>query len=529
LGKVQVIFMPGNKRIQVPKNMTIMNAARGAGVKIDAPCNGEGTCGKCKVKVKDELEVKSKLACKAVIEGNIEVFIQQEETFKTIETGEGTEILIKSNLNLKPRDEILALAGEGQCLGIALDIGTTSVVATIYNLKTGEYLGRTSCLNPQTQFGGDVITRITHAKNPEGLLELQKAIIEGINSLIGQLTANGSYQSEDIYQMVVAANTTMLHLLKGVSPTTLAVAPYKAVFLDAMEVTAQELGINIAKEGIISLTPSASSFVGGDILAGLLAIDFSKHQGAALFIDIGTNGELAAIKEGQIRATSTAAGPALEGMNITFGCRAENGAIEEVRIDKQGNILLEVIGGEKPKGICGSGLIELTAELLRKGVILPSGRFNKKEEVEEKLAERMVTWQGQKGFLVYHEPEILLIQKDIRQIQLAKGAILAGINLLIKELELEYQEIEKVYIAGAFGYHLKPNALVTMGMIPKELKNKLSFVGNTAIEGAAAALLNIDQWNKLIELQLDTKVQELSIQPEFQQAFVESLNFPKDI
>lgn len=363
--------------------------------------------------------------------------MKNDKTFYTVEAGHTGDLL--EIIRVNPERKITDAAGEQKCLGIALDIGTTSVVAVLYDLKTGQQLAKASGLNPQTQYGGDVITRITYAKQTVGLDNLHSAIIEGINQLINQLTEQSGTLCQDIYFMIVAANTTMLHLFIKENPASLAVAPFEAVFLAALEISAPEMGLNMNEKAAVHLTPSASSFVGGDILAGLLAIDFASYRGAALFIDIGTNGELAAIRNGKIVATSTAAGPAFEGMNITFGCRAEDGAIEGVRIDDRGNLNLGIIGQRpKAKGLCGSGLIELTAELIRRGVILPNGRFASPGQLEPTLAVRLTQWQEQKCFLVDEDSGVVLTQKDIRQIQLAKGALLAGITMLSRELDIKW-------------------------------------------------------------------------------------------
>lgn len=414
-----------------------------------------------------------------------------------------------------------------KCLGIALDIGTTSIVAELVDLESGKTLGTRSCLNPQTAFGGDVLTRISYATNQAGGVQtLQAEVVKGINQLIDHLCIDQETSCQEIYEIVAAGNATMLHLLLGVQPRSLAVAPYRPVFTHPLEASPGSLGIGIAPGGVVTLLPSASAFVGADIIAGLLATGFHHSQKPSLFIDIGTNGEIVALKDGLLAATSSAAGPALEGMNISCGCRAERGAIAAVAFAEEGNVSVKTLGDATPVGLCGSGLIDLVAELARTGVIEPGGRFVKNQCLPAVLADRLMEFQGQRAFLVSEEGQVFLTQKDIRQVQLAKGAIATGIALLLKELNLSCGEIRQVLIAGAFGYHLNPPSLAATGLLPAELRDKIIFVGNTAKEGAKAVLLNRDAAREVQDICRRINIKELSFQPGFQECFVQQLAFP---
>jgi len=348
-----------------------------------------------------------------------------------------------------------------------------------------------------------------------GLGKLQEVIIEKINELIEELIGK-KFNRDDIYNLNIAANTTMLHILAGVNPESIAKAPYKATFLDKIDLRPKELNIDINPKGIITLLPSISSYVGADIVAGIVAIDISKYQ-SVIFIDIGTNGEMVLLKDGKLYSTSTAAGPALEGMNISCGMRAESGAIEKFKLDENFNISYSTIGETKARGICGSGLLDITSNLIKTGILEPSGRFSKKlpENIKEKFRDKKF----------YITEDIYISQKDIRQIQLAKGAIASGITMLLKEVDDSIENIEHAIIAGSFGYHLKEESIRTVGIIPNGFKGDIKFVGNSSVEGAKLSLLNKDKLLEMMDVKDRVEVVDLSSKDYFQKYFIEALNF----
>lgn len=589
----EVVFLPENNRVTVADGETLLNAVRLSGLAIEAPCDGRGTCGKCRLKVTgvvsppdaseverlgDLLESGVRLACQAKVYGQVqaEAAAGRSDTFISLSEGDSNKrdfnppirkvsVNIANSQNsqgalsygLEPffRDGFPAILqdlsskyneglqhGEaivkngkvldvgfelGQnCLGMALDIGTTSVVAEFIDLLTGQSLGIQSCLNPQTEYGGDVLTRISYAsKHANGTSKLQGKIIHGINGLINRFVAEQGLDRGSIYEIVIAGNTTMLHLLLGIDPRSLAHFPYRPVFTQQIDLTPASLGLHMAPRGVVTLLPSAAAFVGADIVAGLLAMDLHHFAKAVLFIDIGTNGEIVLCKNDRIVGTSSAAGPALEGMNITCGCRAEKGAIEAAVITDEGMTLLKVIGNEPPIGICGSGLVDLISELVRVGVIQESGRFACKDKLLPTLASRLVSVNGQQVFVLTETGSVYLSQKDIRQVQLAKGAIAAAITLLLNQLNIGSNDIDEVFIAGAFGFHLKPSSLTGIGLLPLAYEEKIRFVGNTAKEGARAVLLNQDAALEVLQIGERIEIVELSLTPEFQEHFVGSLSF----
>lgn len=534
-----ITFQPAGTRIQVPSHTAILTAALQHNIPLEGPCNGRGICGKCLVQVSgsvtppgdEELERLGtasagwRLACQAKATGDVTVQLQQDGRFHALEGGQAVNYPfdppIKSRLNSR-------LNSPSKLYGVAVDIGTTSIAASLVDLNDqGRETAAAGCLNPQTRVGGDVITRITFAnESPENPRLLRDAAVRGINRLIAEMCHSQKVQSKDIYHVVIAGNTTMLHLLLGINPISLAVAPYSPVFVDYRETTARELGIEAAEDSVVSLLPSLSAFVGADILAGMAATAFHHVEVPALFIDIGTNGEIAAKVNGRLAATSAAAGPALEGMNIQFGCRAEDGAISGVKIDSSGEVSLESIGTARRKGICGSGLVELVAELIKAGVLEVSGRFAATESVPGPISGRLVDFHGQRAFVVDPENMILLTQKDVRQVQLAKAAIAAAIEILFQRLGASLSVVERVFIAGAFGYHLKPEALTTLGLLPPGLRGKISLVGNTAKEGARLCLISKQALAEIQTLQKALEPLELSYAPEFMENYVKQMDFP---
>lgn len=532
----KVTFLPQGITIRVPQNTTILEAAVLNKLPLESTCNGKGTCGKCLVKVSGTVnepssheigrlsEKKSegwRLACQTKILGTVTVTLPEVDTFHTVQSGEAREYPFDPMIR-----EVYPSAHE--LFGLAIDIGTTSIVASLIDLKTNEKeLLSTSCLNPQTQFGGDVITRITFAhQSPEDTQKLRQSVLNGINLLIEEMCTKKGIQPTQIHHATIAANTTMLHLLVGIDPISLALAPYNPIFVDYQEHSASELGIHMAPDALVSLLPSLSAFIGADILAGLIAIDFKKLTVPSLFIDIGTNGEIVANVKGKLVATSSAAGPALEGMNIHCGCRAEDGAISSVQLTENGIINIESIGTGKIKGLCGSGLVELVAELVKSQVITPSGKFADPTELPDFLARHLIEYNEQLAFVVHSESMTILTQKDVRQVQLAKAAIAAAIEILFERLEVDLASVEHIFIAGAFGYHLKPEALKTIGLLPKGLDCPIHFVGNTAKEGARLCLCSKLALKEIQTLQKELVPLELSYAPEFMNHYVDQMGFP---
>jgi uncharacterized 2Fe-2S/4Fe-4S cluster protein (DUF4445 family) len=562
--------------IEAEIGSSLSDCIRKAGLHIETPCNCIGSCGKCRVKAVGQLVPPSeeerkfikvhdsiRLACMARVNGDVEIeLLNTPNSLKTINRGLSIDVDVDSDTKkvmLPPIDRgsakpyietlpynlvdfslledignmdnskvnelagvvwdgrLLDIGGITNVLGVAVDIGTTGISAYLVDLESGEVLNKVSSLNPQIQYGGDVLTRISYCmNNTDGAMLLKEAIIREIDDLVGELT-NAEYSRNAIYRVAIAGNTTMLHFFLGVETRSIAKAPYRPVFLDRIDLKASELSININKNGMLTMLPSASGYVGADILAGITATAFHKKSGSAIFIDIGTNGEIAAIHGGRMAATSTAAGPALEGMNISCGCRAETGAIDSFCIDENYNISYTTIGDADAKGICGSGLIDIAAFFVKREIILKSGKFN--TDLDHRVKDRL----RDKKF--YITDEIYISQKDIRQIQLAKGAIATGIAMLLEEIHLPIESVEEAVIAGAFGYHINSQSILDISLIPKGFKGKITFVGNSSVEGARIALINKSMLGSMVALKDEITVLELSTKDKFQEYFVKELSF----
>lgn len=467
---------------------------------LDAPCGGKGTCGKCYVKINDNIV----LSCEIQVHNDLTVFLPEEsKVSKIISTG-----------YMKKFTPDLTEPGS---YGIAVDIGTTTVVATLFDLFTGEELESLSCLNSQKACGQDVITRINYAmENGDGTLRLQKKILSDLQTLLKRLLNYHDLETEQIQRITIAGNTTMIHLLAGTSPESLGSAPYKPAFTGPLQFLAGDLGLPAHGDCPVYCLPAISSFVGGDITAGIVACGIDQSKEKVLLLDIGTNGEIVLSNKGQMVSCSCAAGPALEGMNISCGMRAAEGAIEDVTIEGE-RVIYQSIGDSPAKGLCGSGLLAAIAQIREKGLINSGGRF-----VAHPLVSKV---EGKKCFMVDASRNIYLSQKDIRQVQLAKGAILSGILTLLKAASLELEDLDKVIVAGQFGAHLKADSLTGSGLLPREWLKKITYAGNTSKSGAAICLLSAEERNKCESLVESIKYIELSTLDGYEQLFVDCLTF----
>lgn len=549
-------FLPANRSVTVEAGTTILAAARQGGILIEAPCNGAGQCGKCAVRVPaDDLvnlvvHVDAPLdaggdgivlACHAEIHGTvtIEVPRRTEEGLRVITAGSGVTIMPDPFIirRFDARTERTSIFAGDKLLttepgdsaadnaGLVVDIGTTTLVAALVDLNSGQTLATRSSLNPQSLHAQDVLSRIRFASDAGGLAMLQSDLVRELNRLLQELSADTGIAESRIFEAVLSGNTCMLHLLAGVDPTPLGAHPFLPSVTGDAHLQAIDIGLVIAPAGLVYLPPVISAYVGADISAGILATDLAALPGATLFIDIGTNGELVLAFDGRLIASATAAGPAFEGMNISCGMRAAVGAIERVDISPAGQLDIGVIGGVKPTGICGSGLMDLVAELVEAGIIGRSGRLTAPHPGAPigNMAERITKIDGGSAFRLYEH--LLLSQKDIRQVQLAKGAIRAGIELLLQEAGLAASGLDRVLIAGSFGYHLRERSLLTLGLLPPEVAGKVSFVGNTSRSGAEMLLLNRQARARLKQAVELVTVVDLAGNSAFERVFMEAIGF----
>jgi uncharacterized 2Fe-2S/4Fe-4S cluster protein (DUF4445 family) len=434
-------------------------------------------------------------------------------------------------------DELIAIeAGDtrNQMYGLAVDIGTTTVVGAIVDLNTGAVAAVKSSLNAQAPFGADVISRVSHTMlNEDGLTTLQSRIVETVNTLLDELIVMSGVKRESIYECVAVGNATMLHLLLCIDPEPISVAPFVPAISESVTLPSAEIGIKLHPDARLSTLPHLGAYVGADIVAGVLATGLArnKDEKQRLFIDVGTNGEIVMGSVNRTCATAAPAGPAFEGAQIKCGMRASDGAIEGIRID--GDVQLQLIGNAgKPLGICGSGLVDAVAELIKAGLVDASGKLLRAEEaralgISEKLIVRLVEERGVRAFLL-SEPEdhIILTQPDIRALQFAKGAIGAGVQVLMQYMGLTTDDLHEILLAGSFGSYINPASARTIGLVPWIPVERIVAVGNSAGEGAKIALLSFREREAAKRIPEFIEYVELSGRAEFNDVFTSALAFP---
>lgn len=444
-----------------------------------------------------------------------------------------SETLRKDNFNVTAaiyKNNLIALeSGDTTDIlfGAAIDIGTTTIACYLIDMKNGKTIDASSQVNNQRTYGADVISRINYTiENSNGSKILKDSIVNQINELLEILYKRNNLDSKSIYHMTIAGNTTMLHMLLGTPCRNISMSPYIPSFTNGFDIDASDVGINIC--GVVSLLPGISSYVGSDIVADMLAVEITKTEKYSLILDLGTNGEIVLGNSQGISACAAAAGPAFEGTNIKNGIGGVNGAISKIDLSKPKKF--ETIGNASPIGICGSGVLDAVSELLKYGIIDETGRMLDPNEIKSKeLSKKIVLVDGIKHFIIAEETEnnspIYFTQKDVREVQLAKASIYAGIKILMKEQKINYDQIETVYIAGGFGNFMDIKSSINIGMIPKELDGKIYSIGNGAGTGAKKYLLSTEQENLAQQIKIKTKYIELSAREDFQELFMNSMMF----
>ena len=579
----RINIIPQNITITAQQNELLVDKIQETGINLSVYCNKKGLCGKCFVEIVDgelppleereeflleqkNLEKNYRLACLYKIKGDISIKIPEEsvlqEAFilkagirssipldpavkkyhlrlKKPEISSPSSLLEILRLHLKEKNlnipldllkdlgkileknkyhvtavihknkEILSIEPLNTLrknYGICIDIGTTTLVMELLDLNTGKTIDALTEMNSQVKYGADIISRISYAlsdrKNQD---ELRDSILKTLNGMIKRLLKKNQIHSSSVYEIIAAGNTSMNHFLLGMPVNTLAAAPYSSVFSCLPELSAHASGFKINKHGKVYFAPNIKSFVGGDISAGLVAADLENKKGNFLFIDLGTNGEIVLKKGKKFFATSTAAGPAFEGMNISCGKLALPGAIFKAEYpDKLKTFTIE----NKPaSGICGTGLIDLIAVFLEKGEISSNGT------IQNKTKRVAVT------------SNIFITQKDVREMQLAVAAIKTGIKMILQENHVTLEEIDGIFIAGAFGNYLNIKNSKRIGLLPKIDEEKIIFIGNSSLAGARALLLSSQARKKIESLVKKIQFISLATEPSFQKNFIDALEF----
>ena len=419
-----------------------------------------------------------------------------------------------------------------QNYAVGIDLGTTTVVATLLDLVTGTPVAVKSMLNKQQPFGADVISRISATMmDPQAAGLMQKAALDTFNELISEVCAESEVDKNQIYATSIAGNATMVQLLLGVDPEPVGVAPFITAAQKWPIMTAQEIGIDILPGARCYLFPSFGAYVGGDIVAGVLATGMDRDKRTRLLIDVGTNCEIVLSNGDTMLSTAAPAGPAFEAASIACGMRAADGAVEVVQI-KDGDLVMGVIGDATPIGLCGSGLVDAVYALHKAGLLDDSGRFVSDEEAQKiapKIADRLVTREGgDRVFMLYADDEtpVYLSQRDVRELQFAKASIATGWRLLLEELNLKDDDVQQVLLAGSFGSYLSPTSAVGIGLVPKLPVMRIVSAGNVAGEGAKMVLLSDAERSGADALLEEVKYVELSDRSDFQEKFFVELALP---
>ena len=463
-------------------------------------------------RVKDSLNMKDLYIDKKTL-GSISNILEKNNYKVTVTTYNNKLLHIQGNNREKYK------------YGIALDLGTTTLALYLLDLNEGRIISVLSKVNAQRSYGSDVISRINYTmENKNGLEELNKCVINQINEMIDEISKINNINKDEIYNIVVVGNTTMIHMLMKIPCKNIALAPFIPSFTEKYECSALDIGINV--NGIISLPPSISAYVGSDISAGILSSNMSKNDKYSLLLDIGTNGEIALGNKDRILTCATAAGPAFEGTNIKYGVGGIKGAISSIDLSK--DKIYETINDEIPCGICGSAVLDITSELLKYEIIDETGRMIDYDEVKnESLRKRLNKDKNIKEFIIFQDDnkKISFTQKDIREVQLAKASIYAGIEVLLNESNLTYDDIENVYIGGGFGNFMNVESAVNIGMIPEAFKNKIKSIGNCAGKGAIDFLISEENKKEIVKIVDKCEYIELSKSKSFQEFYIDSISF----
>ena len=535
--RIDIISDGGTFSGEFESGITLLTAIRQSGLSdthhINTPCAGKGTCGKCTVRASgaigeitaeeqkllsaDDIKKGLRLSCRATAVGDAEI------TLINISEEKSADIAVAAQSGAK--EYPLAPISDSP-YGIAVDIGTTTVAVYLADMKSGKIAGTRAFMNPQSEAGSDVISRIQFTTETDGGIgRLAKLISGAISDATLSLIAEAKIAREDISCMVIAGNTVMEHFIAAIDARSIAVAPFDAPSLFGEFFAADKLGLAdcMSGSGRVYLAPCVASYVGGDLTAGAVSAGLKYMSGNHLFIDIGTNGEMGLLSDGKITFCATAAGPAFEGAHIKCGMSGLHGAIRGVTLNGDNTISLSTIGDAPPKGICGSGIIDAAAVFLKLGLIDETGCILCADEVDDTLS----NFADEDGEALFFgdDKSVYLTGTDIREIQLAKSAVSAGIMTLLQHRNIDLTQVDSVLLAGGFGSKIDPDSACDIGLIPAELRGKIRALGNTAGNGAVMMLLSAEALTDAEEISKASEYLELSCNPFFMEEFVERMMF----
>ena len=542
----QVVFQPMGKRCRIPYGKKIIDGAAEHSINVRSDCGGQGQCGKCLVKVfpsdhaspptdneirlltPECIEKGGRLACEAEIRGGISVSVSE----LVLDSREAIGKTLAGTLLSDNKKQVRAPEDGGTSLGIAIDLGTTTLALYLCDLRSATILTSISEANPQRRYGEDVISRIAYSnEHSDGVETLNGLLLEAINAMIAHSLVRTGHNKKDIEKITVVGNTTMQHLFTGLHPGKIGVMPYMPESCSAQQYQAGELSLCVDRNCPVYVFPVISGFVGGDTVGVMLSEKPYQKDEVFLILDIGTNGEIVMGNRESIWVTSCATGPALEGAHIECGMRASSGAIEKVFIDPESyQVEYEMIGDDstmRPKGLCGSAIIDAVAEMLKAGLIIPSGRLCEGLpgiHVDEKgIGRKFVIVPGDSE---QNRDPVVLTLSDIRQVQLAKSALSTGIKLLMKNVGID--RFDRVILTGSFGARFNWRNAVNIGMLPEIVyQADVSLVENAAGRGAVLALLDESLRSEIEAVALDVHFLDLAGDPEFTMEFTLQTSFPE--
>ena len=537
----------GDIKVDANRGDNILELAANAGVVIDAPCSGNGTCGKCRMKVisggvdmthsprlsRTDFHDNWRLACQSRVIGDVTLWVPSSASaFKNdirtadLSTAKELERYDSEIASLFDLGIVRGCAEVG--FGIAIDIGTTTVTGALMSLSDGKILSKASMGNGQIRYGADVINRIIQSAKPGGREKLKAAVLdETLVPLINDMCHGAGIENTDVKRIVIAGNTTMEHLLVGEDAQSIRLEPYVPAFLELRGKNAGELDIPVDPSAKVILAPNVGSYVGGDITAGVLASRLWNDEGLTLLIDLGTNGELVLGNADYMLCCACSAGPAFEGGDIGCGMRATTGAVEDVAIDKETlQPTLSVIGGGKPMGLCGSGLIAAISELFRCGVISAKGKFT-----VEKPRVVYDDYGGASYILAFAEEsgtgsDIELNESDLDNFIRAKAAIFSAVKTMLDSLDIPVDGIEKIILAGGIGSGIDIKKAISIGMLPNIPEECYTYIGNSSLTGSCAMLLSDDAEERVFEIGRNMTYIELSTYPGYMDEFVAACFLP---
>jgi len=543
---ITVRFEPDGRTTEVPRGTTILAAAQQAGLEIVATCGARGRCRSCRVQVvagavppatladrvqlgDDEVRERFRLACQTEIGEPLTVLVApslEEVAFQ----------ILSDTRALRSAAGFLLDSGveESPAYGLAFDVGTTTVVGYLVDLPGGAVAATASGLNPQAAFGGDLISRIAFAQeNPSNVRTLQTRIVRLLNGQIEELCSAAGISRDAIYKTVIVGNTVMHHLFLGIDPAPLGQAPYTPAVRSSLRLGAHETGLRLNPQVPVFLLPIVAGFVGADAVGMVLSTRLDASNEPRIAADIGTNGEVVLGSPDGLIACSAPAGPALEGGQIQCGMRGARGAMDQVQVGR--DVAYHVIGGGAPLGVCGSGILDAVAGMLDAGILDASGRLHPDPpaSVSDAIRRRVVSSAGDvpafilaRGEETASGQDIVLTQADVRQVQLAKGAIRSAITMLERISGTPEGRIAELMLAGGFGNYLNVRSAIRIGLIPALPLDRISYVGNAAGLGAQMALVSETERRRADELAERIRHVSLATHPEYQQVFLEAVTFP---